>query len=164
VIAAAMVMLLSLSGAVVSASAATKTPVSIRVTLNTTTVHAGHVIHGTAILTNASSKSILVQTWECDQWLFVGLANNQITYDPAVPTSACAHSITLKPGPNRVPITVSTKYQVCGGGTQKGTIAVPHCTKSGMPALPKGTYRVVVITNGEPTLTPYASRVRITLS
>jgi hypothetical protein len=149
-------------------SATDKTPVSVQVKLNTTTIRAGHPIHGTAILTNSSSKSILVQAWNCNQWLFVGIASKQVAYDPAVPTSACPNSVTLKPGINRVPITVSTSYDACQQGPRKGTIELPHCAgvdkKMGMPALPRGVYHVVVLTNGLPQFAPYVSRVRVTLS
>jgi hypothetical protein len=164
VLCAVVVALLSLVVVVTSATATTKTPVSVQVRLNVTSIRSGHSIHGTAILTNASSKSILIQSFNCYQWLYVGLANKTIPYDPAVPTSACPNSVTLKHGANRVPITVSTKYYHCVQGPQKGTIEVPRCTKLGMPALPKGSYHVVVLTNGLPQFAPYTSRIRVTLS
>jgi hypothetical protein len=163
-LAAVVVAVLALVAVVTPASATSKTPVSVQVKLNVTSIRSGHSIHGTAILTNASSKSILIQSFNCYQWLYVGLANKTIPYDPAVPTSACPNSVTLKPGANRVPITVSTKYYHCVQGPQKGTVEVPHCTKLGMPALPKGSYHVVVLTNGLSRFAPYTSRVRVTLS
>jgi hypothetical protein len=146
-----------------TSSATIKTPVSVQVQLNTTTIRAGHSIHGTAILTNASSTSIFVQGWDCGKWLFIGLANKNVAYDPAVATSACSNSVTLKPGANRVPITVSTQYQVCAGAGP-GTREVPRCTKVGMPALPKGTYHVVVITNGLSEFASYSAQLRVTIS
>ncbi|MGB8197701.1 MAG: hypothetical protein WCF25_11920 [Acidimicrobiales bacterium] len=165
IIAVAM-MTLAIIG-VATPSNATNTPVSVQVQLNTTNIRAGHSIHGTAIITNASSKSIYVAEWSCIQWLLVGLANKKIAYDPAVAIAACAHSHTLNPGVTRVPITVSTKYDACGGGSQKGTVAVPRCTKVGkelaLPALPKGKYHVVVIALGL-TVAPYHSQLRVTLS
>jgi hypothetical protein len=168
VIAIVALALLPLAGTASPSSATSKTPVSVQVKLNTTTIRAGHSIHGIVILTNSSSKSILVEGFNCNQWLFVGIASKQVAYDPAVATSACPNSVTLKPGMNRVPITVSTKYDVCGGGAQKGTIQVPHCAgvgkRMGMPALPRGVYHVVVLTNGLPQFAPYVSRVRVTLS
>jgi hypothetical protein len=162
------VALLPIAATAIASSATNKTPVSVQVELNTTTIRAGHSIHGTAILTNVSSKSIFVQGWNCGQWLFVGLASTRIPYEPVVPTSACSNSITLKPGANRVPITVSTRYDVCGGGSQKGTIQVPRCpnvgTGVGMPALPKGAYHVVVLTNGLSEFAAYSAELRVTLS
>ena len=163
-----VVALFSLACEASASSATNKTPVSVRVQLNVTTIRAGHSIHGTAIITNSSSESILVQGWSCSQWLYVGLANKVIAYDPAIPASACYDSVTLKPGQNRVPITVSTRYDVCEDGPQKGTPELPHCPKVstgvGMPALPKGTYHVVVLTIGQSQFAPYASRIRVTLS
>ena len=155
---------LPLIGVVSPSGATTKPPVSVQIELNATTIRAGHSVHGTAIITNSSSASILVQGWSCDQWLYVGLANKHITYDPAVPTSACSNSVTLKPGKNRVPITLTTMYQVCGAGTQKGTVQVPHCTKSGMPALPKGRYHVVVWTPAVSAFAPYSASLHVTIT
>lgn len=152
------VAFLAISWGVTSLSAASKSPISIRVSLDTSTTRAGHPIHGTAILTNSSSKSILVRTWECDEWLFEGLANKNVPYQPVVPLASCSPTIKLKPGVNRFPITVSTSYQVC---QTRGT---PRCTKSGMPSLPKGTYHIAVITNGLPKGTSYSDQIRITLS
>jgi hypothetical protein len=146
-----------------SSSATNKTPVSVRVQLHTTTIRAGHSIHGTAILTNSSSKSIFVQGFNCGQWLFVGLASKKVSYDPAVATSACSNSVTLKPGANRVPITVSTQYQVCAQ-TGPGTIEVPRCSKVGMPALPKGRYHVVVFTTELSKFAAYSARLQVTIS
>jgi hypothetical protein len=160
--------LLTVFASTTAAYGTSKATVSIEVKLNVTTIRAGHSIHGTAILTNSSSKSILVQAFNCSQWLFVGLAMKDVPYDPAVATAGCTNSVTLKPGANRVPITVSTNYQACGNGPQKGTLELPHCVGVGkhlaMPALPRGTYHVVVFNNGEHDFAPYTSRVRVTLS
>jgi hypothetical protein len=156
--------LFSISMSAGASSATTKSPLSIRVDLTTTSIRAGHTVYGVALVTNSSSKSIRVQTWECDQWLLVGLANKDVPYDPAVAISACSDAIILEPGVNRVPITVSTMYQECAGGPPTGKkIDIPWCPKTGMPALPKGTYHVVVITNGIPKIASY-SRVRVTIS
>jgi hypothetical protein len=164
VIAAAALILVPFIAGVTSANATSALPVSIRIVLNVTTITPGHDIHGSAILTNASSKSIQVSTWECDQWLFVGLANRHVSYDPAVPTAACTQNFELKPGANRVAITVSTKYQVCAGAGAPSPGGPPRCTRSGMPSLPKGKYHIVVLTNGFPKVAQYSSRLRVTIT
>lgn len=163
-IAVVAVTLLSLSATITSSNAATKSPITIRVDLNVTTIRAGHSIHGTAFLTNSSSKSIPIQTWECSPWLFVGLANKDISYDPAVATVACSRTDILKPGKNRISITVMTVYQECAGGGPATKGGPPLCTKKGMPSLPKGSYHISVITNGMPTGTSYTSSIRVTLT
>jgi hypothetical protein len=163
-VATAAVAILSTFGGVSSATASTTSPLSIRIVLHATTATAGRALHGTAVLTNSSSKSIRVNTWECDQWLFVGLANKSAPYNPVVATAACSATVSLKPGVNLFPITVSTKYQVCEMSGAPATGDTPQCTKSGMPSLPKGTYRVAVITNGLPKGTSISARIRVTLS
>jgi hypothetical protein len=117
-------------------------------------VRGGHTIHGTAILTNSSSKTILVEACVANGWLFVGLANKNIPYDPAVSTVACNPTVRLKPGANRFAINVSTDYDVCSnsGGT-------PACGR-----LPSGTYHVAVTTLGLPKGTAFGSHIRVTLT
>ena len=88
------------------------------------------------------------------------LANKKVPYRPVVLTASCSAAITLKPGVTRFPITVSTMYQSC---EMSGT-GLPRCAKTGEPALPKGTYRVAVITNGFPKGTSYTSRLRVVLT
>jgi hypothetical protein len=137
-----------------AATASGKSPVSIRVHLNVTTVRGGRPIHGTAILTNASPKTILVEACAYDGWLFVGLTNKSVTFDPAVAAVACNATIKLKPGTNRFPIAVSTDYGVCyeNGGT-------PACGR-----LPSGTYQIAVTTQGLPKGTSFESHIRVTLT
>jgi hypothetical protein len=158
VVAAVCIALLSTAWSITATQAATKSPLSMQVDLDVTTIAAGHSIRGTAIITNASSTVIHVQTWECEQWIYVGLANKKVPFDPVVPLSACSASTTLKPGANRFPITLSTRYQSCEvGGT-------PRCTKSGMPSLPLGTYHVAVMIDCTPGVTFNARHVRVTLT
>jgi hypothetical protein len=156
-LAAVGVSLLSTVWSIAGANAATTSPLSIQVELNVTTIATGHTIHGTAVITNASGKAIVVQTFNCYQWIFVGLANKDVPYQPTFLLSGCPGSMVLLPGANRVPITVSTKYQSCN------TRATPRCTKSGMPSLPTGRYRVAVITEGGPKMSIRADRQRVTL-
>jgi hypothetical protein len=141
-----------------SAGATDRSPVSIHINLDATKVIAGHAIHGTAVLTNASRKTILVESCAIDGWLDVGLANKSVQYEPISPAIACAPSVKLKPGVNTFPITVQTIYQVCYQKHLK-----PRCTKTGMPALPKGTYHVDVVTAGLPKGTISTSPTSVTL-
>jgi hypothetical protein len=158
VVTAVGIAVLSIVAGIASAGASVLPPLSIRVVLNVTTIATGHNIRGTAIITNSTSKVIVVQTWECDQWLYVGLANRHVKYQPTILLSGCAASIDLMPGANRLPITVSTKYQSC---EVRGT---PRCTKSGMPSLPVGRYHIAVITNGVPMISYKSGRLRVTLT
>jgi hypothetical protein len=137
-----------------SADAVKKSPVSIHVALDATTARAGHPIHGTVILTDTTSKTILVEACASDGWLFVGLANKNVPYDPAVATVACNATIKLRPGANRFPIVVLTDYDVCsgnGGPTPCGP-------------LPQGTYHVAVEALGLPKGTSFGAHLRVTLT
>jgi hypothetical protein len=158
VAAAVGVTLLSIVGSITSADAATKSPLSMQVDLNVTTIATGHAIHGTAIIMNASSKAIEIQTWNCDQWLYVGLAKKNVPFEPTILLSSCSSPIDLLPGATRIPITVSTKFESCEvGGT-------PRCPKFGMPSLPTGKYHIAVFTNGVPNISYKAGRSRVTLT
>ncbi len=59
------------------------TPLSVSITLEHTRVAPGTPIKGTAIFTNRSGTSILVEACAANGWLEVGLANRQIAYNPA---------------------------------------------------------------------------------
>lgn len=148
----------SIFGGATVASAAHKPPISIRITLDKWEVKAGTSIHGVAILTNSAPQSVLVESCVIDGWLFIGVTNSNIPYNPAVATVGCPPSVRLKPGANRFRITVMTTYQECGSST------TPRCPKVGMPALPRGTYHVAVETLGLslPTLT--FAHLRVTLT
>lgn len=148
----------SICGGVSAVGAATKSPVSVRFTLTRSAVEAGVPIKGTVIITNASSKTMLVESCAIDGWLWVGLANKATPFSPVVAAVACAPSVKLKPGANRFPVTVMTVYQVC---EVHGT---PRCTKHGMPPLPKGIYRTDVVTLGLPKGTPVLTHLRVTLT
>jgi hypothetical protein len=143
---------------VANASTSAKSPISVRVTLSRTEVVAGRSIRGEAVLTNSGTKTVLVQACAYDGWLFVGLANKQISYSPAIATVACMPSVRLTPGINRFSITVVTTYQECGGTTS------PRCPKSGAPALPKGKYHTEVKILGLPSGTQKLSPISVTLN
>ena len=158
VLAAFGITLLSICWSITSADGATRSALSIQIDLNVTTIATGHTIHGTAIIVNASSKAIDVHTWNCDQWLYVGLAKRNVPFEPTILLSSCSSSVNLLPGVTRLPITVSTKFQSCEvGGT-------PRCPKSAMPSLPTGTYHVAVFTNGVPNIPYEAGHLRVTLT
>ena len=145
----------ALSGAVV-ASATTKSPISIQIRLSKTNVVPGVPIRGTAILTNASRKAILVDSCASDGWLFVGLMNKSISFNPAVASVFCAPSIVLRPGANRFSIVLSTRYQNCV------PTSAERCPPP--PALPKGRYRTSVVIIGLPKGTPAAPRPSVTVT
>jgi hypothetical protein len=144
-----------------SSNASPKTPLSIRIQLGQTRVTTGQTIKGFAVITNNTSKRITVETCARSGWIQVGLANKTITYDPVWLTVACAPTIQLKPGVNKFPIQVITKFQRCGG--RPVTVNDPPCTPKSGPPLPAGRYSTKVATLGLPAGTPTPPAVAVTL-
>jgi hypothetical protein len=157
---ACLVLLLGVP-TVAYADSGAASPVSIRLVLRHTSIVAGRVLKGDAIISNHSSKTILVATCAIDGWLDVGLSNQSYTYSPISPLVACAPTIHLRPGVNHFPIKVSTNYQVCT--KSRPTATLPKCAKSGMPTLPRGQYHTSVIMLGFPKNTPAPSKVKVTI-
>ena len=143
---------------------AASVPLSLRITLQHTRVRAGIPIQGTAIFTNRSGASILVEACAADGWLNVGLANHDIGYYPAHPLVACSPSVQLASGTVRIPITIMTTYQGCDE-SGPGSAQFPPCLpENRLPPLPAGTYRTEVITSGLPAAMPAANVVTVTLT
>jgi hypothetical protein len=137
---------------------------SIKITLDQTRVTAGQTIKGTALITNSTAVPITVEACAADGWLDVGLTNGTITYDPTSSAVACASTVQLAPGVNRIPISVMTTFQSCvqpGGGPT--SVNNPPCTQGAIPALPPGDYTTEVATMGLPADTPTPVPVAVTL-
>jgi hypothetical protein len=77
------------------------TPIKIRITLSHTRVISGSSIKGDAVLTNTTSKTIIVQSCALDGRLDVGLVNSRITYSHIDPLVGCNPSVRLAPGRNQ---------------------------------------------------------------
>jgi hypothetical protein len=146
---------------IANASSAAASPISIRLVLRHTTVFAGHVLNGDAIITNHSTKTVVVEACVENGWLDVGLSNTSYTYSPTTVMVICPPTIRLRPGVNHFPIAVSTKYQVCTKSTPDTNI--PKCARNGMPNLPKGQYHTSVILNGLPKNTRDPSNIKVTI-
>lgn len=144
-----------------TASASTASPLSIRILLRQTRVTAGQTITGFAAINNKSSKPITVEACALDGWIYVGLTNKTITYDPAVATVACEPTVQLHPGVNGFPIEVLTIFLHCGG--KPVTLNDPPCGRNGIPPLPAGHYTTKVITFGLPARTPAPAPIAVTL-
>jgi hypothetical protein len=142
-------------------------PITIRVKLDRTRVVVGTPIKGTAVLTNESSKAILVQQCATDGWLAVGLTNKKIGFSPAWALVRCAPSVVLKPGPNRFLLKVITTYESCLQPGGQSTILIPKCFSSDsspiLPPLPPGRYSTKVVTMGLPSNTAVSHSVAVSL-
>ena len=160
VVIAAVASTLSLPG-FVSAATGRAASVTVQISLTRDRIGAGTSIPGTATVTNHTAKSILVKACANDGWLFVGLVNHFVKFDPPIATVYCSPSVRLAPGPNRFPITVRTTYLSC---TNRGPqVAGPRCTPKGPPPLPNGYYDTKAIILGLPKGTVPPPAVGVTV-
>jgi len=135
-------------------------PLTISVHLDRTSVPAGTAINSQVILTNNTSKVIVIHACPGDLAM-VGLTNSTVPYDPAIPTNLCVGSIRLKPGAHRFPVTVETFYTNC---TVRPSSGRPLCTTFGIPALPAGDYWTKVVTSGLPSTSTGAKPVSVSVT
>lgn len=146
-------------------SASTSYPISIQLILDRNKVAVGTPIRGHAVLTNRGSTAVTVEQCAIDGWLFTGLANLHIPFDPAVSAVACRPSVKLLPGKNRFPIRILTTYQSCLQTGGQSVVHVPLCADgNSLPPLPPGTYGTKVVTFGLPPGTATPRSIKVTLT
>ena len=143
-------------------------PIEVSLSLPHHRVVAGHTIKGTVVLTNGSSRSILVNTCAEDGWLEVGLKGHGYTFEETNSLVACKPTVRLKPGANRFPVEVLTSYDSCQQPPEAPSAALPACIATGssateLPPLPVGTYATKVYIVGLPHLTQTPNRLAVTL-
>jgi hypothetical protein len=138
-------------------------PVRIRVVLDKTHVVAGTTIHGIALLTNETGKTITVKACAVDGWFLIGLGNSRIPFNPITPTVACRPSVRLSPGLNRLRITVLTSYNACTQTKASATPQMPPCLATGQPPLPPGGYTTKTVILGLPRGSQVPAAIHVTL-
>ena len=157
------VALLVGGGGVAGASTSSSSPIRIRVALDQRRVVAGRPIHGTAVLTNTTSRQVLVQSCARNGWLQVGLKGHGYTFRASSTLIACPPSIRLTPGANRFPVTVLTTYDGCLQPGGKSATSLPACTSKGPPPLPAGRYSTTVFVSGLAHMTEFSRPTTVTL-
>lgn len=146
-------------------SASTSYPISVELILNRSRVPNGTPILGRAVLTNRGSTAVTVEQCAIDGWLFTGLANSHIPFDPAVSSVACRPSVKLVPGKNRFPIRILTTYESCLQASGQSVVHVPLCMVGNrLPPLPPGTYETKVVIFGLPSGTAMPRSINVTLT
>ena len=131
-------------------------PVKIHVSLQEVTVAAGLPIPVTVVVTNATSKVIVLHAC-VSEWLQVGLSGHRFHYRTTSGLVGCPSGVSLKPGAHSYPVEVSTTYQECsqvGAGNETS----PPCigtAKNQVPPLPPGNYIVKVFAQMNPSLVIY---------
>ena len=128
-----------------------------RVTLNRTTAAAdGEPIRGTLFVDNETGAPIVISD-ACNGWYAVGLANDDVSFDPGWGQVGCP-SDQLPIGLNTYPISVATTYDSCAmPGGQPPTPACTGPAHDHMPNLPPGDYTIKIEFSGlsrDPTLGP----------
>jgi hypothetical protein len=107
----------------------------------------GEPISGTLFVDNETGAPIVISD-ACNGWHAVGLANDQVHFDPAWTQVACA-SDNLPLGVTAIPISVSTTYISCAmRGPEPSMPACVGPAHDHAPPLPPGEYTTKVVFRG----------------
>jgi hypothetical protein len=129
-------------------------PLSARVVMSSTTMHAGATVDAQVIVENNTGSALHVTG--CGSLFQVALSSD--TIEPNIAWPACAQPLTVPVGESVYPVTVSAKYQACGDG---GTL--PPCGTAGdLPALPPGDYQARLYQNPVVVPAPPPVAIRVT--
>jgi hypothetical protein len=114
----------------------------MRVTLGAHSVRAGATVHGSVLVTNLTSRIILVNDCKANGWPLFELVNGPITNAGSVTGVACGRrlDIPLHPGLNRFPLTFTATYGSCAQVRAGVRSHHPLCGPHGPPPLPPGHY------------------------
>jgi len=115
-----------------------------RIVLTKARVSAGITIAGTLIVTSRASTPINLNRG-CRPDYLVALTSKRYRPAVVVPTSCVGEPLIIRPGINRLPVTVFTTYLVCG---QPGTPSMPACLDNAPAPLPAGKYEAVLFGSG----------------
>jgi hypothetical protein len=154
------------------ANTASPPPIKVNVLLSSHHVVAGHTIKGTVVLTNTTTEPILVNTCAINGWVAVGLSGKVDSYPFGHTEVGCNPSVKIKPGVNRLDVSVITTYAVCTepspSGSSHPTPLSPNCVLSRgkvvAPPLPAGRYTTKVDIVGLDRLTRAAKSVTVSLT
>ncbi len=102
-------------------------PLQVRLVLDRTTVVAGTIIHGVALLTNTTDHTITVKACAADGWFEVGLSNGRITFD-GFPSPAVRVCTVSEAGPRRESRPIRSAHELLGLYTCEGAgdLATPR--------------------------------------
>jgi hypothetical protein len=140
---------------------------TVRITLDHTTVARGRRINGEATVTNSSGHPLTII--DCGgTWLQVGLTNAKIPYEPGWLACRSVPGTVLAPGVTHLHVVVQTTYQQCTPRASEATPDTPACgtgADSLMPSLPRGTYHTKVeMLSPDGVRIPQPDTIRVTLT
>ncbi len=134
-----------------------------RLVVQRTHVVAGTQIAGTLVVVYHGRKPVNLNRG-CRPQYAVALANRKYRPDVAFPADCPAAPFIIKPGVNRLAVTVQTTYLACTQTAGQATRDLPACPRGHhlMPPLPPGRYHAVLVSTGLPAAHPRP--VPVTLS
>jgi hypothetical protein len=126
-----------------------------RLVLQQTRVTAGTPIKGWLVVTYRGRAPINLNRG-CRPQYAVVVTNHRFPPDVAFPTDCSTAPFVIKPGQNRLAVTVITTYRMCAQEATRATSSMPACLhgRQIMPSLPPGQYEAVLVGDGLPLPTP----------
>jgi hypothetical protein len=126
-----------------------------RLVLQQTHVTAGTPIKGWLVVTYQGRAPINLNRG-CRPQYAVVITNHRLPPDVAFPTDCSTAPFVIKPGENRLAITVITTYRMCAQLARQATGSMPACLhgRQIMPPLPPGRYEAVLVGDGLPLPAP----------
>ena len=126
-----------------------------RLVLQQTHVTAGTPIKGWLVVTYRGRAPIDLNRG-CRPHYAVVVANDRFPPDVAFPSDCSAAPFVIKPGENRLAVTVITTYRMCAQLANQATGSTPACLhgRQIMPPLPPGRYEAVLVGDGLPLPAP----------
>lgn len=126
-----------------------------RLVLQQTHVAAGTPIKGSLVVMYRGRAPIDLNRG-CRPQYAVVVTNHRFPPDVAFSTDCSAAPFVIKPGENRLAVTVITTYRVCAQVASQATSRTPACLhgRQIMPPLPPGRYEAVLVGDGLPLPAP----------
>jgi hypothetical protein len=133
-----------------------------RLVLQQTHVTAGTPIKGVLVVTYRGRAPINL-TYRCRPGYAVAVTNHRFPPEVAFSLDCRDAPFIIKPGANRLAVTVLTTYIQCSEVASQATSRSPACLNGQvMPPLPPGRYEAVVVGDGLPLPAPAPVPVSLT--
>jgi hypothetical protein len=126
-----------------------------RLVLQQTHVMAGTAIKGTLVVTYRGRAPINLNRG-CSPQYAVVLTNHRLPPHAGFTTICSMWPFVIRPGENRLAVTVVTTYLACTHVAKLATSSLPVCLhgRQVMPSLPPGRYEAVLVGDGLPLPAP----------
>ena len=130
--------------------------------LSQTKVTAGTPIKGWLVVTYRGRAPINLNRG-CRPQYAVVVTNHRFPLDVAFSADCSTAPFVIKPGENRLAVTVITTYRMCAQVASQATSSMPACLHGHqiMPPLPPGRYEAVLVGDGLPLPAPAPIPIRL---